>query len=559
MFSKLFTQESKTIAGAAVVIGAASLLSRVLGLVRDRLLVSRIGVGDQLDAYYAAFQVPNFLFALLILGTLSAAFIPVFSGYLAQGKKDEAWRVAGSVLTVTATVMGLACAAFILFAEPLTRLVAPGFEGEKLALAAHLTRVMMLSPFLFALSAVFSGVLSSFRRFLAVSLAPLLYNASIIFGIAFLAPAHGVAGVAWAAIGGGALHMLIQLSAASSLGMPLKPVADLKHPGVREIGRLFLPRVFGVDISQVSLLVGSIVGSTVGTGAVSVFNLATNIAAVPIGLVAVPFAIAAFPDLSEAAAKGERGTFIRIFASTFRQALFLLVPLSVLAVILRVHIVRLLFGTQGLTWHETRLAAASVALLAATFAFQALTPLLARAFYALRNTVVPVLVSAAALGGNLAMTWAALGWFRGGGPLVAPSWLWLGLFGVDDLRGLALPTAYSAASVVQAVLLVVVLRRMHGRIGGAGILRALGKFALGAFAAGVAAVQVVARMDRRLDEIGFAAVLWQAVLATFAGFAAYVLVLKLLKSEELESVAGALHRRFLKVRQPIPVNETQEM
>ena len=153
MIPKLFNQESKTIAGAAFIIGASAVLSRALGLIRDRLLVSRFALGDSLDAYYASFQVPNFIFALLVLGTLSVAFIPVFTGYLARGQREEAWRMTDGILAIVISTMGALCLALSFGAHWIVPFIAPGYAGEKLAMTIALTRVMMLSPFLIGRSA----------------------------------------------------------------------------------------------------------------------------------------------------------------------------------------------------------------------------------------------------------------------------------------------------------------------------------------------------------------------------------------------------------------------
>lgn len=558
MIQKLFNQESKTIAGAAFIIGASAVLSRALGLVRDRLLVSRFGLGDALDAYYASFQAPNFLFALLVLGTLSVAFIPVFTEYLAKGKREEAWRMTNSILSIAVVAMGGLCLLLSIGAPWLVPVIAPGFSGDKLALTVMLTRVMMLSPFFFALSAVFSSVLNSFKQFVAVSLAPLLYNASIIFGIAVLSKPFGIMGVAYGAIIGAILHLSIQLPSVIALGWRARFKPDAKQEGVREVGRLFLPRVFGIDISQISQFVGTSIGTTFGVGAPAVFNLAMNIAAVPIGAIAIPFAIAAFPNLSEAAARDDREAFTRTFASTFRQILFFLFPLSTLAIVLRVHILRVVIGARGLSWSDTRLAAAAFALFVVSLMLQGLTPLLARAFYALKNTWIPVLISAAAMTVEIAAIFALKAWLATG-PGAASAWLWLGLFGVDDVRVLALPAAFSVASLAQVALLLFLLRRKYGRIGGTGIFRAFGKFLIGSAAAAWIASVIVAPFMRELDTRGFFPIFGDAALASLAGFAAYFLVLWLFKSEELATIAGALRRRFLKVERPLAVNDTQEM
>ncbi len=553
MIQKLFAQESRSIAAAALIIGASAVASRFLGLIRDRLLVSRFGLGE-LDAYYASFQIPNFLFALLVLGTLSAAFIPVFSDYLAKGKREEAFHVANAVLTVAAAVMGVLCLVLMIGAPWVVRLVAPGFEGEKLELTVRLTRVMMLSPFFFAVSAVFSSILNSFKRFGSVALAPLFYNAALIFGILALSKPFGILGVAYGAILGAVLHVLVQLPELRKAGFRMRRVWDLRHQGVRDIGRLFLPRVFGIDISQISQFLGSIIGTTLGAGSVSIFNLAMNIAAVPIGAVAIPFAIAAFPNLSEAAAKGERATFIRVFASTFRQILFFTVPLSVMAVILRNEIVRVLIGpaTERFTAADARLTAAAFALFCVTLAVQGLVPLLARAFYALKNTVVPVVVSFAAMAVNILGAYAMISWTAFGSRLLRSVARLLDV-AEYDYRALALPLAFSVAALIQVVLLAVRLRKLHGRIGGAGLLPVLCRIGVGGVAAGLAA-WAMTRGHHAVTGT-FMESLLRAGGATVVGLAAYVIALRLLGSEELQSIIDVFRRKL--VRKP-EVDEIQE-
>ncbi|MFA5853926.1 MAG: murein biosynthesis integral membrane protein MurJ [Patescibacteria group bacterium] len=540
---KLFTQESKTIAGGAFLIAVSSILSRVLGLFRDRLLVSRFGVSDALDAYYASFQIPNFLFALLILGTLSVAFIPVFTEYVAKDKREDAWRMTNSILTIVGVVMGVLCLALSIGASKLVPLIAPGFTGEKLELTISLTRVMMLSPFVFALSAVLTSVLNAHKRFLAASLAPLLYNASIIFGIVVLSKPFGVLGVAYGAILGAVLHFLVQLPAVIALGWRSHFVFDTKHEGVREVGRLFLPRIFGIDISQISQFIGTAIGTTFGVGAPALFNLAMNIAAVPVGVVAIPFAMAAFPALSEAAARNDREAFRTTFSMTLRQILFFLVPLTTLAFVLRLQIVRVLIGAETLSWNDTRLSAAALALAVLTMSLQGLAPLLARAFYALKNTWIPVVISLAAMMANIVATFAIKGWLSGTSGR-ATTWLWLSLFSIDDVRVLALTAAYSIASIVQVTLLFYFLRRKFGRLGASGIFRALGKYLVGAVVASWVASKILQPGAQTIDTRGLASVFTEATLASLAGFAAYLLVLRLLRSEELQTVFGMVRRKF---------------
>ncbi len=554
MIKKLFTQESKTITGAALIIGLSAIASRFLGLIRDRLLVGRFGVGDELDAYYASFQVPNFIFALLVLGTLSVAFIPVFTEYVAKGRKDEAWHMTNSILSIVYVFMGGICLALSFGAPWLVKIIAPGFGGDKLDLTVRLTRVMMLSPFFFSISAVFSSVLNSYKHFLTVSLAPLLYNAAIIFGVAVLSKPFGILGVSYGAIIGALLHLSIQLPAVLALGWKSRFIIDTRQAGVREVGKLFLPRVFGIDISQISQFIGTSIGTTLGTGASALFNLAMNISAVPVGAIAIPFGIAAFPNLSEAIAKNDRQGFVRVFASTFRQILFLLVPLSTLGFILRVPIVRIVLGAKTLNLDETLLTAAAFGMFAVSLVFQSLAPLLARAFYALKNTVVPVIVSFVSVAIYVI---AAQLFISTAGPSFKSM---MGLGGIRlEVKVLALPIAFSIASVIQVGMLVVILRKKFGRIGGANILRAFAVFGFGAAAAAVAAFAAEWLVGPALNLATFIGVFLQAVAASVAGFAAYGFVLWLAKSEELTNFIGSLKRKMLRVEKPVAMNETQGM
>jgi len=556
---KLFNKESKTIAGAALIIGASAILSRILGLIRDRLLVGGFGVGDELDAYYASFQIPNVLFALLVLGTLSVAFIPVFTEYLAKDKDKEAWHMANAILTVVMTAMGVLCFVLILGAPWLVRVIAPGFEGEKLALTVKLTRIMMLSPLFFAVSAVFSSILNSFKQFMAVSIAPLLYNGSLIFGILFLSEPFGIAGVAYGAILGAVLHLLIQVPSASALGMRMRFVWDLKHRGVRQVGKLFLPRVFGIDISQISLLVGSIIGTTLAAGSVSLFNLSMNIAIVPVGIIAIPFAIAAFPTMSNAAALEKHEEFISAFASTFRQIMFFLIPFAALAIILRVHIIRVIIGTSNLSWEDTLLASASFAIFVFSLLFQGLTPLLARTFYALKNTVIPVIIAAISMIVNVGAVYGFLHWLERGNAAEAFVRSIFAIPGTEDLRVLSLALGFTLASTVQVALLLIMLSRRFGNIGGRGIFLSFMKFLAGAVASVIAAVFALRGAVAITDSSTFIGIFLQAALATIAGFGVYGLVLWLTRSEEFMALHGALKKNLLKLREPFAINETQEL
>lgn len=555
MLPAFLSRESANITGAALVIGIAAFASRLLGVFRERLLVGRFGVGADLDAYYAAFQVPNIVYNFLILGVLSAAFIPVFVD-LWQNHRDDAWRFANTVLHVTAGVMGVLSVIVFITAPVLVRAVAPGFSDSVSAEVAALTRILVISIFLFSLSNVFGSVLNAQKRFVAVSVAPLLYNISIIVGVLI---AHDVRTVAWAVVVGAAAHLVLQILVAVSVGWRWAPVLKLRSPGVGTFFRLFVPRMWGVDISQVSVFLGTMIGSGLAVGSVALFNLATNIAIVPVAIFGYAYAIAAFPPLTESLARRDREEFIRVFAGTARQILFFLMPIGLWTIVLRAHIVRLIIGTRQLSWDDTRLAAAAVALFAITLCMQGMAPLLTRAFYAMKNTWIPVLVSAGAM---VVFVLTAIGtlYLFGHDPEWTRSFAGLlRLSDVPDVRMLALPLAYSVAASFQVVVLGVLLRRRFGSFGGRHVARAAGTMLAATLLGALAAYGGLQASAGLADARTYMGVLIQFVFSALLGAAVYLMAAVSLKVPEAEVVLQAVKRRMIRITKPLGVGEGERL
>ena len=200
---KILEKQSQSVVSAALILAAASLVSRFLGLLRDRLLAANFGAGDTLDVYYAAFQIPDLAFNLLVVGALSAGFIPIFAGFWQKGAdKKEAWRFVNSLFNIILLALILFGALFIIFAPQVMKLIVPGFEGEKFRQTVFLARIMFLSPVFLGASTVFGGVLQGTKRFFVIALTSVLYNLGIIFGIIFLVPRFGILGLALGVAGG---------------------------------------------------------------------------------------------------------------------------------------------------------------------------------------------------------------------------------------------------------------------------------------------------------------------------------------------------------------------
>jgi small GTP-binding protein len=319
---------------ATVVIAVFSLVAKILGLVRDAVFSHQFGASVTIDAYFAAFRIPDFIYNLLILGTFSVAFIPVFSEYLLKDKK-ESDKLASSIINVTLLMMILVTILAFIFINPLVRAIAPGFSGESFQLTKTFTRIFLLSPLFLTLSSIVSSMLNTYRRFTLVAIAPVFYNLSIIAGAVWLYPRFGATGLALGVVIGAFLHFIIQVPQIFALGFKYSFGIDSENQGFRKFWKLYWPRIFSMGTEQVTSLIVSIFGSFVGTGALAAFYYANNLQSVFLGIFAVSFAIAVFPLLSDLYNKKDSSGFKDVLAKTTIQILFFMIPLSIIMLVER--------------------------------------------------------------------------------------------------------------------------------------------------------------------------------------------------------------------------------
>jgi len=518
MWKKLWFKLSTTILGGAIVIGLTGVLSRVLGLVRDRLLASTFGGGGALDPYFAAFKLPDFIFNVLVLGALSSSFIPVFVGYLKKhdGEQNpdhaEAWRIANSVLNLLLIVLVGLGVIFFVFANQLVPLVAPGFSGERLATTIQLSRIMLVAIIFFGASNIVSAILNSFKRFFAFALAPVLYNLGIIAGIVWFVPRWGIAGLAYGVVVGALAHLLIQVPGVFRLGFRYQRILDFKHAGVRQIGRLMLPRTFGLAVNQIDQLVSTIIASSLAAGSLTQFNFANNLQNFPINVFGVSLAIAVFPAFSEAYAAKDMQSFIGHFSRTVRRLLVVMIPASVLLLILRAQIVRVVVGAEAFDWDATYQTAQVLGYFTLSIFAQALIPILARSFYALHDTATPVKVGIAAVIVDIV---CAIYFSRH--------------FGVI---GLAL--AFSISSLLNMLGLYAILRRRLGSLDDERVARSTTKIVIASLVAGVAAWALLRFAALGVDMRTLVGIFLQGLIAGVGGIMTYLITASLLHVEEVQ-------------------------
>jgi putative peptidoglycan lipid II flippase len=436
------------VARAAGLVMALFVLSRALGLFRQMVISNQFGTSGDLDAYLAAFRLPDILFQLVAGGALASAFIPTFASTLARDGDRGAWRLASAIINLVLILTSiLAIAAAILAPWLVQTLVAPGFGPARQAQTVHLMRIMLLTPAIFGVSGVIMGILNSRQHFLLPALAPTFYNVGIIFGAVALAPVIGVRGLAWGVVAGALAHLLVQLPGLVRQGFRYTTTLGLRNPDVLEVGRLMLPRVAGLAAVQLNFLVNTALASALVVGSLSAINFAWLLMLLPQGVFAQAVATAAFPTFSAQVASGRRRDMRSTLMATLRAVLYLSIPAAVGLIVLRVPLVQLLFERGAFTDLSTQMVAWPLALFALGLPAHSVVEIVVRAFYAMHDTKTPVLVGISAMALNVALSLAfipafeALGWMAHG--------------------GLALSNTL-ATSLEMIVLLVILRQRLEG-------------------------------------------------------------------------------------------------
>lgn len=524
---KIWTKLTTTVAGGAMIIAAASLLSRLVGIVRESLLFSTYGAGDVLDAYYAAFKLPDLLFNIVVLGALSSSFVPIF---VSTWQKDPArsFRVANTVLNDIIVVLIVLCVGMGVFADSVARFIAPGFTGEKMQLTVDLMRVMLVGVVFFGISNIASGILNSFKRFLAYGLAPIFYNVGIIIGILFLVPRYGPLGLGYGVVLGSILHSVVQVPSLIQVGYRYRWLFENRLKEVRDILRLLGPRTLGLAAAQVNLIVITNIASLLPVGSVAVFNAANNLQYVPVSLFGISLAIASFPVFSEAYAKKDTAKFIESVSNSMRRILFLTIPVSVGIILLRAQIVRVVLGHGNFDWEDTVLISQALGFFAISLFAQSIIPLLARSFYARHDTKTPVIISLFSVALNVV------------GSLTLPNLVING----EPLGIVGLVLAFSLANLINMVWLFAALHVQLGNLDDHRMMLSLTKIVVATFIMAIV-VQVakytVAPIVNMQTTVGVAT---QAAGATIAGIGVYFLLAIWLHSEEIDIIRKKVTRIF---------------
>jgi putative peptidoglycan lipid II flippase len=527
----LDSQPSRSVLSAAFVITIAGLASRLLGLIRDRLLASSFGAGDVLDVYYAAFRIPDLVYNLLILGALSSALIPVFTSLISKEREEEAWNLINGVMNILFFFIIFVSLLFCLFTPFIMQWLTPGFSPEKIQSVVLFTRIMFLSPIFLGVSGIFGGVLTSFRRFLVYSTAPVFYNIGIIIGVVFLTKILGTIGLAWGVVLGAFFHMLIQYPAAKKLGFyhSWTFFKAFKDPQVRKVFELMIPRTLGIAVSQINFLVITIFASTLASGSLAIFTFAQNLQSVPLGLFGISFAIAVFPILSSLAAKEEKVNFIKTFSTTLRQILFFVIPLSAFLFVLRAQIVRVVLGSGKFDWEDTILTFQCLGIFAFSLFAQSSIPLFTRAFFSFHDTKTPFYIALVSEIINISLVFLLIG----------------------KLKVIGLVLAFSIGSIIQAVILFFVLRKKFDIRDDRNLAISFTKIIAASFFSAITIQIFKDLIGHWVDINTFLGIFTQLSVSLTCGLAIFIFICYLLKLEEFFNFKESLTKKIFKDRQVI--------
>ncbi|OHA86095.1 MAG: hypothetical protein A2591_03495 [Candidatus Yonathbacteria bacterium RIFOXYD1_FULL_52_36] len=546
----LFQKEWHRLTDAAILLALFALLSQLLALVRDRIFAHQFGAGETLDLYYAAFRIPDLLFALVASFVSAAVIIPLFVDR-AERSPEEAQVFFGRVLAVFSATLSIMAFGVALALPLLLDRFFPSIALESRDEFLVLSRILLLSPILLGISSILGSVAQAHRKFLVYALSPVLYNVGIILGVLFLYPVWGVVGLGMGVVLGALLHMAVNIPAIAAL-----PPRFLWRGTVHDIKSvivLSLPRTLGLSLGQITLFVLIAWAALLHEGSVTVFTFAFNLQSVPLSIIGVSFSVAAFPTLARFYAEKNTTAFLDHMMGAARQIIFWSLPAVVLAIVLRAQVVRTILGSGAFTWDDTRLTAAAFALFAVSLAVQSLILLFVRAYYAAGNTKTPLWASGIGAVTTIGATIILLPLFAEESMIRSTLETLLRVSDVAGTEVLALPLAYTIGVFLQGWILLGLFRRDFGAYGA--LRRTIAQSALAALMAGGVAYAVLDGMSRAISLDTFWGVFLQGLVAGVLGIITAALTLKALKSREYEEVARSIHARFWKEKVIAPSPE----
>lgn len=552
---KIFTREFGNINQAAIILGFFTLLSQILALFRDRAIAHFVGPGLELDVYYASFRIPDLIFISIASLVSITVLIPFLVSKMNQGQvTEEAHRFINQIFTTFLIgIVSISCVIF-LFMPFLVKIIVPGFSTLMQEKVIEISRIMLLSPILMGLSNLFGSITQLFRKFFIYSLSPIFYNLSIILGVIFLYPILGIKGMTLGVVFGAFFHFLIQVLASSWCNFVPRLSSAISFKEIKKVISTSIPRTLGLSFNSIALISIIAFASYLSSGSISVFNFSYNLQSVPLNIIGISFAVAAFPTLARSFSSGNKDNFKLYLKSTARQIIFWSLPITFLFIVLRAQIVRVILGSGSFSWENTRLVAASLAIFSISILAQGMTALISRAYYATGNTKRPLRINLLCSIIIIILSYLLINVFEH-----FPFFKYFieSLLKVTDIPGTAvlmLPLAYSIGTILNFILQWIFIKKDFMK-GETFIAKTFFQSLGASFFIGFISYLGLNIFSPIFGTVTFWGVFLQGFISGVLGILVGILILFLFKNEELDELIKIFKTKFWRVKVIVPSQE----
>lgn len=523
----LLFNRQKSIISAAGVLSVTYALTAILSFLRTRFLSHYFGASSELSVFFTADRIPSLIFSILVVGTVSAVFIPVFTQSLKKGE-NEAWKLSSDIINLSLLAFLILGLVSFVFSKNLMFFLSLGtLNNEELVLGQNLMRIMILAQIILIFSSFLTSILQSFKFFLVPALAPILYNLGMIAGIIFLTPMLGIYGAAYGVIIGALLHLLIQLPLLKRVGFRHSFRINFHDKSLIDFFTLVPPRIFSSAMNQISATIDTSLAFLISTSSVVVFKFSDQLQSFPVNLFGASIALAALPTLSHESEDVNHQKFKETFLTSLHQMLFLVIPASIILLVLRVPVVRLVYGASKFPWEATVATAYTVAFFSLSIFSQSAVYLITRAFYALRDTKTPLKVTF----------------------LTIPFDVLLSLYFVKILGwGVwSIAFSYSISSIIDFVLMLFLLHRKVGGFNFDSLISPLVKISYAAIMMGISLYVPMKILEKYVfDTTHTLPLLLLTFIACSFGFISYLLFTKVCNVKEVEMLYSMLGKLGLR-------------
>jgi putative peptidoglycan lipid II flippase len=553
MVRKIFSYIEKEIGGvhnAAYLLGICAFLSQCLALVRDKMLAHIFGAGTALDTYYAAFRIPDLIFALVASLVSISVLIPFLAKLIEKdgNSKDdvETKRFIDTLFSAYFLLMIVVSGIAFILMPFLSHLLIPHLTDESVRKELILlSRILLLQPIALGISNLLGSITQVTRRFFLYALSPLLYNLSIILGIIFLSPYFGLNGIVWGVVLGAVLHFGIQIPYIASIGLIPKFSLFHKFKELKKVALLSLPRTIALSLFNLELIFITYYASMMQEGSISIFNFALNLQSVPFAIIGVSYSLAAFPTLSKMFNGGQKDKFIEHVEVAGRHIIFWSLPITAMFIVLRAQIVRVILGSGNFNWQDTRLTAACLALFVVSLVGQSLELLFIRAYYAAGNTKTPLIINVISSIITIIAPFLLIMLWKDNYLFV---YFTETLLKINDIPGAIvtmLPLGYSIGTIINMIILwMYFIKDFKSPL--TGMLRTFITSFEVSIIMGFITYVSLGSLEHFFNTATFLGIMMQSVIAGSIGILSGVGVLSLLKSPELKEVLAIIPRKVFK-------------